>query len=129
MRLLIWLLLIFCLDSHGDNVSWIERYAEESTAANDTCKAQNYASCRKHLLHLLQLLDGRADIVYRLAKVEGMLGNGAAALDWLTTFSKMGLPFADPDSDTAFALLRESAGFPAILSRLKAARQPVSRSR
>jgi hypothetical protein len=29
--------------------SWIERYAQESAAANQVCGAKDYASCRQHL--------------------------------------------------------------------------------
>jgi len=76
-----------------------------------------------------QLVDGRADIVYRLASVEASLGNQQAALDWLSTYSKSGLTFADPASDSEFASLKSAPEFEAILARLKSARQPVSLSK
>jgi len=76
-----------------------------------------------------QLLDGRADIVYRLASVEASLGNKQAALDWLTLYSKSGLTFADPASEPEFAALKNTPDFEASLARLKSARERVSNSK
>lgn len=123
-----WLLMI-CSLAGADDTTWIQRYATEAAAANQTCAAKDYGGCRQHLTLLLELLGGRADIVYRLARVDAMLGNRAAALDGLTTFSNMKLPFADPQAEPAFADLRGSSEFTGILSRLDAARQPVSSGR
>jgi len=109
--------------------SWIDQYGRESAAASQACDGRDYLACRQHLTVLLELLNGRADIVYRLAKVEAALGNRAAALDRLTTFSKMGLPIAHPDTDPAFADLRSTAEFAGILARLEKAGRPVSSSR
>jgi len=120
-------LLLFAVAAWGN--SWIEQYAAESAAAGQACDAKDFAACRQHLTVLLESLNGRADIVYRLAKVEAAVGNRAAALDWLTTFSRMALPAAHPDTEPAFADLRASSEFEDILARLDAARQPVSASR
>ncbi len=106
--------------------TWIEEYAAESAAANKVCVVKDYAECRKHLQRIYELLDGRADIVYRLAKVEAALGNRHAAVAWLSLYSKSGLTFADPASDNELASLRETGEFPAILARLRTARQGVS---
>jgi sugar lactone lactonase YvrE len=108
--------------------TWIEQYSSESTAANKTCAAKEYSECRQHLTHLRDLLDGRADIVYRLAKVEAALGNRDAALDWLTIYSKSGLTFADPASDPDLAPLKESAAFKTVLERIANARKSISTS-
>src|SRR5580698_4799876 len=103
----IGLLLLACFAAaRGNGGSWIEQYATESGAANQACDAKDYPACRQHLTTLLELLNGRADIVYRLAKVEAALGNRAAALDWLTTFSKMALPLAHSDTEPAFSDLQ-----------------------
>jgi sugar lactone lactonase YvrE len=128
MHRIIGLSLIFCLAGYAAGPSWIEEYATESAAANKACNAKEYDACRQHLLRLRELLDGRVDIVYRLAKVEAKLGNTAASLSWLTIFSKAGLPFAAPASDPDFASLRGGADFEAILKRLEAAQKPVSAS-
>ncbi len=109
--------------------SWIDRYQQEAAAMNKVCGAKEYPACRDHLLRLDELLDGRADIVYRLAKTEAMLGNKEAALDRLAIFSKSGLTFADPAADSEFAPLQDSAEFKTILARLKSAREPRSASK
>jgi len=109
--------------------SWIEQYVQAATAANKTCTAKEFAECRGHLLRAHQLLDGRADIVYRLASVEASLGNKEAALDWLSLYSKSGLTFADPASEPEFSALKNTPEFEAILARLKSARQPISNSK
>jgi hypothetical protein len=109
--------------------SWIDQYAQESAAATKACAARQYDDCRAHLTRLHEVLDGRADIVYRLAKVEGASGNNQAALDWLTIFSKSGLTFANLAADTDFAGVRDNEVFRAAVARLDAAKQPVTYSR
>jgi hypothetical protein len=123
------LVLITSCALFATETSWIEQYVQEATAANKSCTAKEFADCRSHLLRAHQLVDGRADIVYRLASVEASLGNKQAALDWLSIYSKSGLTFAAPASDAEFAALRNTPEFDAILSRLKSARQPVSTSK
>ena len=107
----------------------MEQYAAESAAANQTCTAKEYAACRQHLQALLPLLDGRADIVYRLARVDAMLGSRSDALKGLAIFAGMKLPFADAQAEPSFADLRGTAEFTDIVARLQAARSPVSTSR
>lgn len=124
-----WLAFLLAAVAWGDTPSWIDRYAAESAAANQSCNSKDYPVCRSHLTQLLDLLDGRADIVYRLARVDALLGNQVAALDGLIAFSNMKLPFQNPGSDSAFANLAATPEFPAIRSRLDAARKPVSVSR
>jgi hypothetical protein len=109
--------------------SWIDQYAQESAAAAKACQATEYDDCRTHLTRLHGLLDGRADIVYRLAKLEAASGNHQAALDWLTIFSKSGLTFANPSADPDFAAVRDNQPFRASVARLDAARQPVTFSK
>lgn len=127
MRL--WILLGVCFVMRGADQTWIDQYAQEAAAMNKACLAKEYGPCRDHLLRLEELLDGRADIVYRIAKVEANLGNKQAALDRLAAFSKSGLTFADPASEPAFESLKTSPEFEKILSRLKAAKQAVSASK
>jgi sugar lactone lactonase YvrE len=109
--------------------SWIDQYAQESAAAAKACGARQYDGCRAHLTRLHELLDGRADIVYRLAKVEAASGNNSTALDWLTIFSKSGLTFANLTADPDFAAVRDNQAFRAAVARLDAARQPVTSSK
>jgi sugar lactone lactonase YvrE len=109
--------------------TWIDDYVREAGAMNKACLAKDYSVCRDHLLRLEELLDGRVDIVYRLAKAEAMLGNKDAALAALAVYSKSGLTFADPGSAPEFASLKDSSEFKAVLDRFKIAREPVSTSK
>ncbi len=107
---------------------WIEDYAAESAAAAKACAARQFEECRGHYTTLLGLLDGRADVVYRLAQVEASLGHRAESLRWLAQFAQSGLTFADPAAEPAFASLREAPEFQAALARLAEARKPVDGS-
>jgi sugar lactone lactonase YvrE len=109
--------------------TWIDEYVQEAEAMNKVCGAKEYPACRDHLLKLERLLDGRVDIVYRLAKVEAMLGNKDAALARLEVFSKSGLTVADPAAAPEFVSLKNSPEFATVLARVKAAREPVSASK
>jgi sugar lactone lactonase YvrE len=109
--------------------TWIDEYVREAGVMNKVCAAKEYPACRDHLLRLRELLDGRVDIVYRLAKAEAMLGNKDAALAALAVYSKSGLTVADPGSAPEFASLKDSPEFEAVLDRLKIAKQPVSASK
>jgi hypothetical protein len=109
--------------------SWIDQYAQESAAAAKACAARQYDDCRAHLKRLHELLDGRADIVYRLAKADAASGNNQAALDWLTIFSKSGLTFANLSADPDFAAVRDNPTFLAAIARIDAAKLPVASSK
>jgi hypothetical protein len=65
------LVALLAISGWGDATSWMEQYAAESAAAGQTCEAKDYAACRQHLMVLLELLNGRADIVYRLTGGSG----------------------------------------------------------
>lgn len=125
----VWIGLVFAIGAAAAAETWIDQYTQESAATNRACAAKDNAGCRDHLVRLVELLDGRADVVYRLAKAEALVGNTSAAVNGLVRFSKMGLPFADPDADPAFAPIRLDAEFPGIVARLKAAGKPVTSSR
>jgi hypothetical protein len=109
--------------------TWIDQYAAESAAASKSCTAKQFEECLGHYTNLLGLLDGRADVVYRLAQVEASLGHRDASLSWLTRYSRSGLTFADPASDAAFASIREAPEFQAALARLTEARKPIDSSK
>ena len=115
--------------SLGFGQGWVDQYPKEAAAMNKACGAKEYAACREHLLKLEELLDGRVDIVYRLAKVDAMLGSKDAALAGLEIYSKSGLTFADPATAAEFASLKSDPRFEAVLGRLKAAREPRSASK
>jgi len=109
--------------------SWTERYPEEVAAANRACTAKEFIECRRHLLRLKELVDGRGDIIYGLAKVEASLGSVGAAIDWLSIYSRMGLQLADPATDPAFADLKDGPDFQRIVARLKTGAAPTTASR
>jgi sugar lactone lactonase YvrE len=121
------LVLAFSATAFGQ--TWIESYTKEAGAAGKSCGAKQYPDCRLHLLKLIELLDGRADIVYNLASVEAVLGNKDAALEWLSVYSKSGLNFADPSADPDFATVKDTPEFAAIQERMKKAFQPISNSK
>lgn len=120
--------LALCAVLRGAEPAWTDQYAEEANAMNKACRAKEYVSCRDHLLRLEKLLDGRVDILYRLARVEAALDNKDRALARLAVFSKSGLTFADPASEPAFAPLKGTAEFDKVLAAAKSAREPVSHS-
>ena len=129
VRIAALLMLTICLPALAEERPWTELYPDEVAAVNRACPSKEFVACRAHLLRLKDLLDGRGDIVYRLAKVEASLGNQAAAMEWLSIFSRMGLQVTDPAGDAAFSSIKENADFRAILHRLKAATAPVTESR
>ena len=128
MKIALWV-LTFNLPALAQGLAWTELYPQEAAKANQACAAREFAECHEHLLRLKELLDGRGDVIYRLAKVEASLGNRGAAMEWLSVYSRMGLQLGDPAGEAAFAPWRESSDFQAILARLKAAAAPISVSR
>jgi sugar lactone lactonase YvrE len=120
--------MLSAMAAYGSDKPWTEQYASEAAAMNKACIAKDYATCRGHLLNLEKLLDGRADIEYRLAKVEANLGHQDAAIEKLALFSKCGLTFADPAAEPVFAELKKIPEFDKVVARVHAARQPISRS-
>ena len=129
MRIAAPLMLTICLPALAEERPWTELYPDEVAAVNRACPSREFVACRAHLLRLKELLDGRGDIVYRLAKVEASLGNQAAAMKWLSIFSRMGLQVTDPAGDAAFSSIKENADFRVIVERLKASTAPVTESR
>src|SRR5579863_351975 len=99
--------------------TWIDEYVREAGTMNKVCGAKEWAGCREHLLRLEALLDGRVDIVYRLAKAEAMLGDKDAALRGRMVYSKSGLTFADPGAAAEFVSLKNSSEFEAVVARIK----------
>jgi hypothetical protein len=108
--------------------TWIDEYQTVSAAANRACGARDYPECRRQLSRMSELLDGRADIVYRLAKVEMAAGNPDAALELLSLFSKSGLTFVAPEKDADFAPLHERPEWAEVVSRIAEARKNMTAS-
>jgi hypothetical protein len=122
-------ILMIPLTAFTQELPWTEQYPPEVAAANQAWTSKEFAKCRTHLLRLHQLLDGRGDVVYRLARVEASLGNRPAAMEWLSLYSRMGLQLADLMNEAAFAAYKDSADFQTIIARLDTAKAPVTASR
>jgi len=91
--------LLSVLTAVGQERPWTEVYPEEAAAANKACAAKAFAECRGHLLRLKEMLDGRGDVILRLAKVEESLGHAEAAREWFAIYSRMGLQLGDAAHD------------------------------
>jgi hypothetical protein len=91
------LVLLVPMTGAAQSRPWPDVYAEESAAATNACAIEQFTECRTHLLRLREILDGRGDIIYRLAKVEESLGNKDAAAGYFALYSKMGLQLGAPE--------------------------------
>jgi len=90
---------------------WVTEYPRVAAQAERDCASAQLDACRSGLQRLYQLLDGRPDVVYRLAKAEARLGHVAASLKWLEIYASSALDFGDPDAQPEFARLRGDARF------------------
>jgi len=91
--------------------SWVSEYPRVAAQAERDCAKAADASCRRELLRMLKLVDGRPDIAYRLAKVEATLGHHDASLTNLEIYARSGLDLGDPAQEHAFESLRAGAPF------------------
>jgi len=82
------------------------------------------AACRQSLLKLYELLDGRLDVVYKLARVEARLGLADSALRRLEIYARSGLDLGDPSKDPAFAALGNRASMRRIAELYGAGQTP-----
>jgi hypothetical protein len=109
--------------------SWVSAYPRARDAAAKACKQPAADDCQRDLLQLMSLLDGRIDIVYRLAQAEAARGQHAASLAHLELYARSELDLGDPQLDSAFAPLRASARFAALGRRYQAGLLPVGAHR
>ena len=86
--------------------SWVSEYPRVRAAAASTCARQALPACRRALLRLIGLLDGRIDTLYQLAKVEALLGHSSASLEYLEHYARSRLDFGDPADALEFRALR-----------------------
>ena len=74
---------------------------------------------------MLELVDGRPDIAYRLAKVAARSGQAAASLHSLGVYAGSGLDLGDPAQEPAFQSLRADAQFRQLESIYQAWLKPA----
>jgi hypothetical protein len=118
MTFLLSLLLLLAQDQ-----PWVAH----QQAARAAREAGDFESYRTHLLALNELFTGHPTIVYSLAVAEAKLGNKDTAVNWLSTFSSMGLS-QDIGKDPTFASLNDLPAFQAVQKRMAENLQPVSHS-
>jgi hypothetical protein len=105
--------------------SWLSEYSRLRADVGQACERPAADACSRDLLRLMKLLDGRIDIVYRLAHAEAARGQRAASLAHLELYARSGLDLGDPQQDSAFVALRDSARFAALEQRYRAGLLPV----
>ena len=94
--------------------TWVTEYPRLAAQAERECAAAQSERCARELRDLVDMLDGRPDLGYRLAKVEGRLGHDAASLKWLDNYARSGLDFGDPAGQPEFHGLRDDPRFAVI---------------
>jgi hypothetical protein len=107
--------------------SWVTEYPRVAAQAEQDCAVARLEACRAQLLRLYELLDGRADLSYRLAKVEAQLGHDAESLRWLGQYARSGLGFGDPAQQPEFHELRSDPRFAALAATYRAGLEPEGR--
>lgn len=109
---------------HAAPASWVTEYPRAREQAAKAC-VQPTQDCQARLRQLLHLLDGRIDLVYRLAKTTAAAGQHDASLRYLELYARSGVDLGDPKLDPAFAPLRASPRFAALELRYQAGTAPV----
>jgi hypothetical protein len=111
--------------AHAAPQAWVSVYPRVREATAKACQQPAAEGCRRGLLQLMNLLDGRIDVVYRLAQAEAAGGLHAASLAHLELYARSGLDLGDPQVDSVFAPLRDSPRFAALERRYRAGLLPV----
>jgi hypothetical protein len=123
MRLISFLLLVSLATAQSTR----EQLTELRKAARAQYQAKDYAAMHATMLQLDTLLHHSPRAIYNLAVSAAGAGNKAEALQWLEQYASEGL-YADVAKDEDLASLREEIAFKALIKRLDANRNPVSRS-
>jgi hypothetical protein len=100
--------------------TWVSEYPQARAQATQSCKQPIGIDCQQALRKLAQLLDGRIDIVHRMAQVNAALGLKAESLANLELYARSRVDLGDPQLDPAFAPLRATPRFAALERRYKA---------
>ena len=91
--------------------SWVAEYPRVAAAAERDCAGSQLHDCRRDLLRVSELLDGRTDIIYRLAKIEARLDHTDTSLAYLESYARSQLDFGDPVSAPEFRAMRDTRRF------------------
>ena len=105
--------------------NWVSEYPRVATQAERDCAKPPNENCRRELLRLLELVDGRPDIAYRLAKTEARLAHRDASLHSLETYARSGLDLGDPAQEPAFENLRDDPQFHRLVATYRAFLKPA----
>jgi len=97
--------MLSTLAAHAE--SWVTQYEKARPEEEQACARRELAACRQRLLGLETLLDGRQDVIYKLARVEAQLGLTDSALRRLDVYSRSGLDLGDPALEGAFAEMKK----------------------
>jgi len=101
----VWTMLLSTLTARAD--SWVEQYTKAGPEVEQVCAHHELTACRQGLLRLESLLDGRQDVIYKLARVEAELGLTGSALRRLDIYAHSGLDRGDPGTVSAFAEMKK----------------------
>jgi hypothetical protein len=104
--------------------NWVEDYPAVAKQTSAACKAEQLETCRSGLERLLQLTDGRPDIVCRLAHADLAVNDLPAARRHLELCADSGLEMKELASDRALDPLRAMPGFDRIERAYRRAAQP-----
>ncbi|HEX8355247.1 MAG TPA: hypothetical protein VF611_20245 [Pyrinomonadaceae bacterium] len=104
--------------------NWL-RYFGRGTAA---FRQKDYAAYLENFRQAARLAPRHPEVVYNLARAHALAGNSADAARWLGKFIRMGLG-GGPADDPAFAALKDSPEWPALMRELTKTSAPVGVSR
>jgi sugar lactone lactonase YvrE/predicted esterase len=103
---------------------WLQHFGRGA----DAFRRKDYAAYLENFRAAARINPRHPDVVYNLARALARAGEKAEAAAWLGKFIRMGLGH-DPADDEAFAALKDSAEWRALMLELEKTRAPVARSR
>lgn len=109
----------------GFGASWVADYPRLAAQAERDCAAPHLESCQSQLRRLYDMLDGRPDFTWRLAKVAAQLGDRAASLRWLDLYARSQLDLGDPAEQAELRGLRGDPRFADLERVYRAGRVPA----
>lgn len=110
--------LLWALSAHAE--SWVAQYTKARPEEEQVCARHELEACRQKLLELETLLDGRQDVIYKLARVEAQLGLTDSTLRRLDIYARSGLDLGDPALESAFADLRKRGSLDRVIREYQA---------